>query len=166
MRALDVTTPRRIATANSSIDLNAVSSPGESSIRYIGPPLEVLRVSSKCSDRLSRKCKFHARTPCIFVHVGVTDAKSVRAYRNAWAVSGNTLATTELERAIDFAAECSFLQLAETAESLNFSEPEESIFWSGTLREEPLGEAVSVELGVTRRCCQELRCEFGVDRDE
>ena len=90
----------------------------------------------------------------------------MRPSRNARVVRGNTLATTELEWAINFAAECSFLQLAETAESLNFSEPEESIFWSGTLREEPLGEAVSVERGVVRRCCQELRCEFGVDPDE
>jgi hypothetical protein len=56
-----VTTPRLIATANSSIDLNAVSSPGESSIRYILHPHEVLRITIVC--------KFHAHGGCIFVHV-------------------------------------------------------------------------------------------------
>src|SRR6185312_5569140 len=35
MRARGVTTPLLIATASSSIDLNTVSSPGESSIRYM-----------------------------------------------------------------------------------------------------------------------------------
>jgi hypothetical protein len=65
MRAREVTIPRRIATASSSIDLNAVSSPGASSIRYILDPHEVLRLTNVCKSR--------ARYRCTFVHVREAD---------------------------------------------------------------------------------------------
>src|SRR3954469_1478268 len=75
MRARGVTTPLLIATASSSIDRKTVSSPGESSIRYIHDPHEGRSFRANIGVmRLGSVRKFHAMSACIFVHDGLTAA--------------------------------------------------------------------------------------------
>src|SRR5215210_9360187 len=70
MRARGVTTPLLTATASSSIDLNTVSSPGESSIRYM-PDLMRCRGFERTVEvlRMQIPRNFRARVQCTFVHV-------------------------------------------------------------------------------------------------
>src|SRR6186997_726959 len=67
MRARGVTTPLLIATASSSIDLNTVSAPGESSIRYMPDLMSAgFRAKGGAEERdftqLSRSGAMHFRS--------------------------------------------------------------------------------------------------------
>src|SRR3954469_19581177 len=73
MRARGVTTPLLIATASSSIDLNTVSSPGESSIRYMPDLMSAGFRAKKEVLRSAISRNFRARVRCTFVHAELTD---------------------------------------------------------------------------------------------
>jgi hypothetical protein len=120
MRALEVTTLRRIATASSSMVRKAVSSPGESSIRYMH--------TSSCAEvlpevlRTNYVCEFRARERCTFVHVGVTAEDRCNACEWLKQCANLTAKSTReqtLAMPVAGSVECSFLQLAWTAERLN-----------------------------------------------
>src|SRR6478735_5038981 len=111
MRARGVTTPLLIATASSSIDLNTVSSPGESSIRYM-PDLMGAGFRAKGSaeepdfTQLSRSGLMHFRS------CRADRARSLQPLCLGW-VSHRTSTTWRTTGALLL---CSFLQLASAAE--------------------------------------------------
>src|SRR6185503_12194104 len=112
MRARGVTTPLLIATASSSIDLNTVSSPGESSIRYM-PDLMGAGFRAKEVLRSAISRNFRARVRCTFLHAELTDA----AHCNRCVCGWRAIEPSTTWRTTDGLLLCSFLQLASAAEN-------------------------------------------------
>src|SRR3712207_1646679 len=112
MRARGVTTPRFTATASSSIDLKTVSSPGESSIRYMPDPMNAEVVEQDSGVRLQNRRNFHAGRTCIFIH----DALTASSRCNVCLCLAGSFSSHALAPGRRVWSHCSNLQRAATAE--------------------------------------------------